>query len=351
MKEHDHKKASAGKAQGAEEHAHQADPRAAKWNAIVKGATRWNEQHADLVAAFNKSTDGRFAGSQGGISVRNVRQWQIEHGLKPDGKITKEVVTAAGAGAKKKDEADVVVTDEEAAADAKPQGDLAAEAVGAGETAGEEKATEGGDKFEGDSIAADAVQKVGEDIGGEMSGAGKVGVGAAARLALVPHIVSLVRHHDFKGALKVIWESVGNEERAELVKAIVEKIGGELSEHALVWFERAALAGAVVDVLGLGWEWTIAGIKAVQEAHEKGDQKARIRIYAYAWADTILTGEHSAAGAVTAEEREAAQKGKEDGLATRARSPELPFLLMAQYHTHPAAREALELELERKAGL
>jgi hypothetical protein len=194
---------------------------------------------------------------------------------------------------------------------------------------------------------------MGNDLakGGEMSGGAKAGVGAAARLALVPHIVSLIHRHDYKGALHVIWESIDNEERVEVVKAIVEKVGTELSEHALLWFERAAIAGAAVDVLNIGWEWTYGGLKAIYEAHEKGDQKARISIYSYAWADTVLRGEHSAAGAATPEEREAAKRGMEDGATTRERSPELPFMLRAQYHSDTAAREALELALMRKAGL
>ena len=238
-----------------------------------------------------------------------------------------------------------------------PQGDLAEEATAGGETGGEEKVDGVEPSFEGDTLVEDGAKRTGEDIGsdiaksGEMSGAAKVGVGAVARLAYVPHIVSLLRKHDYKAALKVIWDSVDNADRVELVKAIAEKVGTELSEHALVWFERAAIVGEVADVLGIGWEWTIGGLKAIYEAHEKGDQKARISIYAYAWSDTVLRGEHSAAGAATPEEREAAKRGMEDGFATRERSPELPFMLRAQYHSDTAAREALELALMRKAGL
>ena len=63
-------------------------------------------------------------------------------------------------------------------------------------------------------------------------------------------------------------------------------MGGELGEHALKIFEPAIVAGLVVDVLKVGWEWTYGGIKAVQEAHEKGDRDSRIGIYASAWADS-----------------------------------------------------------------
>ena len=57
------------------------------------------------------------------------------------------------------------------------------------------------------------------------------------------------------------------------------KVGGELSEHALVWFERAAIAGAVVDVLALGWEWTKLGLESKIRAEREGSGGPTCREY------------------------------------------------------------------------
>lgn len=328
---------------------------AAKWHAIVREATKFNLAHGQEVIEFHQLTDGKCVGTNAGVSVRLVRQWQMDHKLPADGKVGKATIAAAKRDAKKQKPGEVSFSDEEAGPVEAPQGgDLAAEAVAGGQTGGEEHVPEAEEKFDGDTMASDGIKRVGEDIAeesGKLSGAGKVGLEAASKIALVPHIVSQLRKHDFKGALHTIWDSVGNEEKVEVVKAVIEKIGGELSEHALLWFERAAIAGAAVDVLLIGWEWTKGGLEAIQEAHERGDQKARINCYVYAWSDTIMNGSHDSAGAVTPEEREAAKRGIEDGSATRERQPELPFLLKAEYGNEHLARMALEKSLMEKAGI
>src|SRR5438876_11737477 len=86
---------------GEHQAAHQ-DPRAAKWHALVKAATTWNAAHPDLVGEFNKLTDGKCAGDKAGVSVRAVRQWQIEHEQPPDGKVGQKTVDAAKKEAKQK---------------------------------------------------------------------------------------------------------------------------------------------------------------------------------------------------------------------------------------------------------
>ena len=65
----------------------------------------------------------------------------------------------------------------------------------------------------------------------------------------------------------------------------------------------------------------------------------------------MLTGSHDNPGAVTAEQREAMKLGIEDGLSTRAQSPELPALLIAEYGDEPNARRALEDALLKRAGI
>jgi hypothetical protein len=327
----------------------QPDGPAGKWRAIVASATKWNVAHGDLVAKFNELTGGECAGTNAGVSVRAVRIWQMDRKLPADGKIGKTTVAAAEREKKSKgtgERADVAFTDAEAGAvDRQPDaagGDIAEQATSEGETSGEEKVESAESNFEGDQIAVDGVDRIADDMGG-----GKV----AGKLLLVPHVVSLLRKHDFKGALKLVWSSVGQEDRVELVKVVAEKLAGELSERALAAFAKFAVAGLVVDVLEIGWEWTKLGLESIYRAHELGDQKARIRIYAYAWSDTVLRGEHSNPGAVTPEEREAMRAGIEDGFATRAAQPELPFLLLAEYHDEKMAREKLELALMRKAGI
>jgi hypothetical protein len=69
------------------------DPRAAKWQMIVRAASQWNAAHADLVAEFNKLTGGKCAGDNAGVSVKEVRRWQMEHGLTPDGKTARRPST------------------------------------------------------------------------------------------------------------------------------------------------------------------------------------------------------------------------------------------------------------------
>lgn len=319
----------------------QHDPRAMRWAAIVKSATKWNSAHADLVATFNQLTQGSCAGNHAGVSVSLVRKWQAAHGLPADGKIGPRTLQAAERG-------NVTFSDKEAdPVNGKiPSPDLAAEAVDEGETSGEEHAEPPGDTYEGDTIAGDMIEKAEGGVGSKA--AGKVG----QAVMLAPHVISLLRKHDYRGALKFVWKAVGQEDRAELLKIVAEKIKGELSEHALAFFEKAAMAGLILDVLELGWEWTKLGLDSIREAHERGDQKARIRIYAYAWSDTIIRGEHNNPGAVTPEEREAMKLGIEDGRATRERQPDLPALLLAQYDGHDsAAREALERKLMQKAGI
>lgn len=331
----------------------QQDPRAAKWHALVKAATAWNASHPDLVADFNRLTGGKCSGDKAGVSVRAVRQWQIDHGQTPDGKVGKKSVDAAKKEAKQQggETPDVAFTDAEAGsvdAGADTAGS-AGDAVEGGVAESEEKRSEGeGASEEGSTFVQEGADKMGNDMAGEGHGAA---VGAASRLALVPHVVELLREHKFKDAVKFLADSVGAEDRVEIVRFVVEKARGELSEHALELFEKAARIGLVYDVLKLGWEWTYGGIKAVQEAHEHGDRDSRIGIYAWAWSDCVLKGSHDNPGAVSEEQRKAMKLGIQDGLATRDRSPELSFLLIAEYGTESNARHALEDALYKRAGI
>ena len=300
------------------------------------------------------------------MSVREVRKWQSEHGLlstehwpeidrgrqegiegdEADGQGEGDSEGRVG-GADKINFADNAAGNPEGPEGAADGGGLADSIVEGGEVGGEEKREEGTEdpSKEGGGLVQEGADKLGNDIAGEGD---NVAVGAAARLALVPHIVNLLRAHKFEEAVKYVVDSVGYEDRFEIIKAVAEKVGGELGEHALTIFEHAIVAGLVVDVLKVGWEWTYGGIKAVQEAHEKGDRDSRIGIYASAWADCVIDGSHDNPGAVTAEQREAMQFGMQDGLATREQS-----LLLAEYHNQRNAKRALRLEdaLYKRAGI
>jgi hypothetical protein len=287
----------------------------------------------------------------------------MDHGLPADGKIGPKTIAAARKESKAQkpdgegkeqggDQPNVEFADNEAgdpmAAGADAGGGAEA-AVAGGETGGEEKRAEKEDASgEGGSFVQEGAEKLGEDIGGESAG---VAPAAVARLALVPHIVNLLRAHKFKEAVQYVVSSVGKEDLAEVLKFVAEKVRGELSEHALAAFEKAARIGLVVDVLMLGWDWTYGGIKAVQEAHEAGDRDSRIGIYAWAWSDCVLKGSHDNPGAVDEEQRKAMEMGIQDGLATRDQSPELPFLLIAEYGSESNARHALEDALYKRAGI
>jgi hypothetical protein len=346
-RDHKHDPKAAGAADHDQAPPAQQDPRAAKWHAMMKAATAWNAAHPDLVAEFNKLTDGKYAGDKAGVSFRALRQWQADHGLPADGKVGKKTIDVAKkekqpAGEK----SDVTFTDAEAGADASSAGG-AEEAVAGGVADNEEKRDKG-EGEDGSTLVQDGAEKIGNDIAGEGHG---VGMGVASRMALVPHVVALLREHKFKEAVKFLADSVGAEDRVEIIKFVVEKVRGELSEHALELFEKAARIGLVYDVLKLGWEWTYGGIKAVQEAHEHGDRDSRIGIYAWAWSDCVLKGSHQNPGAVTEEQRKAMELGIQDGLSTRDRSPELSFLLIAEYGSESNARHALEDALYKRAGI
>jgi hypothetical protein len=279
---------------------------------------------------------------------------------------------------------DVSFSDEEAGAMNAPQSgdDLADQAIGGGETKGQEKregfnseeaAREGGDwgreaveksavstgVVEGEAARADILEHDAKGLGageamegeGKEAGGGGVGLTVAMKMTIAPHVIQLLREHEFGKALEAVWNSVTYEERAEFLKYVSEKVAGELSRKALERFAIIAIGAGLGDVLKLGWDWTSGGLMAMYEAHEKGERDSRINIYAWAWSETVLTGHHSNPGAVGAEAVEAKEEGIKDGLATREQSPDLPSLLLAQYKTVDNARHALEDALLKRAGI
>ncbi|MBK9035981.1 MAG: hypothetical protein IPL61_32825 [Myxococcales bacterium] len=89
--------------------------------AWVAGARRYNERHAELVAAFNELTDNQYVLPDGSVSPEVIIAWQQANGVGVDGRIGPETIAAARAGARRVPLADAVsavqVEDEEPVAD------------------------------------------------------------------------------------------------------------------------------------------------------------------------------------------------------------------------------------------
>src|SRR5262249_26274029 len=113
---------------------------------------------------------------------------------------------------------------------------LAERVVDRGETQGQEKRT-GEKPGEAAENAAtwvpEGVEKSAEGVDAvEHAGVkGTAAVKGVAFMAKVPHLVNLLRDHKYGAAVKLVVDSVGMEERAELLKVAVEKLGGEISER------------------------------------------------------------------------------------------------------------------------
>lgn len=235
---------------------------------------------------------------------------------------------------------------------------LAERMVEHGATPGQEHRTKDGKKEADEdherlgSTVPEAIEKSAEGVDAiEEAGAkGTAAVKGVAFIAKVPHLCDLIRDHQYGEAIKYAIDSVGWEDRAEIMKYAIERMAGEIGPKLAAALEGAAIAGMVTDVLFLGWEWTKAGFEAIREAHEKGDQDSRIAIYAFAWADVVVNGHHSNPGAVTAEQREAMELGIRDGLTTRASNPGLAELLLAEYHDKSNARHALQDAVFKEGG-
>ena len=178
---------------------------------------------------------------QRGRVVREVRKWQSEHGLSVDGKIGPKSIEAAKKASKatkpdgqgegdseesgrrgKNQFADNAAGNPEGPEGAADGGGLADSVVEGGEVGGEEKREEGTEdpSKEGGGLVQEGADKLGNDIAGEGD---KVAVGAAARLALVPHIVNLLRAHKFEEAVKCVVASVGYEDRFEIIKVVARR--------------------------------------------------------------------------------------------------------------------------------
>lgn len=336
---------------------------------LAANAERFNRKHTDDVVSFNKATKGKV-GSGDKVSVQKVMAWQREHGLTPDGKVGKETLAAAEAQVDvpfAEDEAEAVTGHEthvevsdapSGAMDEEPSDEhdatLAEHTAGAGaedaprmpeEEEGE--ATEAGGTAVSEGFAKSAE---GSEFVEELGAKGTAGTKVLAGLAVLPHVVSCLQRHKYSEAVQTIVGMVGLEERAELLEMAVKKAGIHSEVlHALL--KKAVVAGAVADVLMLGWEFTAGSFKAMAHAKERGEAESLLGIYAYAWSQTIIEGHHSNPGAITEEQREAMTHGIEEGEATSRAQPELAFLLIEEYGSEDNARHALEDALYQREGI
>jgi hypothetical protein len=324
-------------------------------------AEAFNRAHPEACAELNRLT-GDACGHGTEVEVAALRAWQGRHGIISDGRVGNQTLTMARRLGDKPgrpgDTADVVISDEEAEADAHgSEPPLAAAIAGGGETAGlEERARATAEQRRDEQKEHGAVTH--EALSHGISGVDGAHLGAGGELAvratLLPALVALLHERRYKEAINYVIASVTVEERLELLKLALEELavraGVELAPQLLRLLEAAVIAGAVADVLAVGWEWTYLGLEAIREAHEHGDRDSRIGIYAWAWSDTILGRRHSNPGAVSEEQREAMRLGIQDGERTLLGSPELPALLRAEYGNDHNARLALEDALLLRAG-
>lgn len=362
-----------------QERARQVQAMRARRAAIDRRAQAYNEAQPDACREMEQLTHGQV-GSGGRVDLKALRAWQQAHGLVADGKIGPRTLaaarheagnaarshggpsshdgaaSAAGGVAPAAVGSDVEFAESEepaivASAPKAGAGGLAAAAVDEGETG----AMEAREPLGADEERAETKEHgSGIKEAAEFGLGGKAG-GVAGWAALVPALVELVREHRYKEAVAYVVANVPKEERVELLQEaaahLAEHYGYALAPRLLGLLEKAALAGAVADVLGIGWEWTSKGLEAIREAHERGDRDSRIAIYAYAWSDTVMGNRHQNPGAVGEEPRAAMQLGIADGHATLELSPELGRLLLAEYGDPDNARRALEDALLNRAGL
>jgi hypothetical protein len=315
-------------------------------------ANAYNRAHPDACRELEQLTHGQL-GSGGKVDTKALRARHRPHGLAADGFVGPRTLAAARGEAGGNIE--FTEAEEPAIVVAVPNaggGELAEAIVDEGATGGlEERESPGESADEARDEAKEHGSGLKESV--EHGLGGKAG-GAVSWAALVPALIELLREHRYKEAVAYVIKNVGYEERVELVKEagaqLAERYGYSLAPKLLGLLEKAALAGAVADVLGLGWEWTTKGLDSIAAAHERGERDSRIAIYAFAWSDTVMGNRHQNPGAVGEEPRQAMQLGIDDGHATIALSPDLGALLLAEYGDGDNARHALEDALLKRAG-
>jgi hypothetical protein len=166
------------------------------------------------------------------------------------------------------------------------------------------------------------------------------GVAEVADLALSG--AELKRGNYVGAALKGAKGLVGAAELLERVYA------GAAGAEGVVGLSSLGVGLALVD-------WAVSATASIGEAHEAGDRDSRINIYAAAYADGLLYGEHHNLGAITEEQRAAAGRGLADGRAAVEqlgdRAPLVGQLLLREYGSPDGVRHAIIDGLLSRAGM
>lgn len=346
-------------AQGTSAPTQSVTPEQARAQRIVWAAKKYNDRHPELVQEFNKATGGACA-TDYGLSVRYLMMWQREHGLPPDGRISRVVVHLAKKNQPKGKE-EVSFSEGEAGTvrGEGPTGEIIEnpellEHIFGGAAKMERVEKEGVAEPLGD--ANEVVSKVNDanTVAHATEGL-EGGESQLFRLAMVPAVLALIHEGRYADAVKFVAQQVAPSEAFEAVLGATERIGLHIGRPVLKWLVSV---GAEANVLWALINWTLDGIEKVQEAHERGDQKSRIRMYGFAFADGFLYGEGAdgnRSAAVTAEQKEAVENGLRDGAATAAglgeNGPVIARELLRRYKSETAVKRVIMDGLAKKAGL
>lgn len=85
--------------ENASQHAGQAEaPQIEEESGWVVRARAYNANHGDAAAEFNQLTAGACLGANGQLDPNLVANWQVAHGVEPDGRVGDDTLAAARAG-------------------------------------------------------------------------------------------------------------------------------------------------------------------------------------------------------------------------------------------------------------
>jgi hypothetical protein len=315
---------------------------AQKLRSRERAADRYNQAHPELVMEFNQLT-GDACGGAAYADAKQVREWQRAHGVSPaDGKVGKDTLAAAKKHAKKTSD----YFEDEGVADGPSTENPDLEDHLLDDT----EQPKGGDTGETLEKAGETVERVHsgleltEDLEGEPEW---------VRAAMAPAIVELLREGRYQEAIETLAGQFGPDDILEGLSFACEKLG----MHS--YLPLIAKAIPFATAANAAWEmvqWSYEGLKQIGEAHEAGDRDSRIAIYAGAFADCFLHGEAAGetAGAITAEQKEAVERGRQDGAATAAKTgaeaAAVGRMLLRKYGSEHNAKQAIVDQLMQRAG-
>jgi len=227
---------------------------------------------------------------------------------------------------------------------------LAHQVVAGGETTGEEHLPD-----EDLDTLTTRGESVSEDIAEALKKEGVKGnrsFSKASLIARIPHLIALVKAHKYKEATQYIDDTLGYSDVIEVLKIVAEHVGAEKVAGIATVASDVAETGSLV-LQGLQFQYE--GLKALAEAHERGERDDRIELYAEAWSSGFLEGTYTNDGIVNDGQRKAAADGLREGKASAGalglRAADVGKQLLQQYGKEDNARHALIDELLSRAGI